>query len=189
MTNKTRIYIAVVVLGLGALIVDRCFLGATAPQTIAADEIDAEESETSAAAPVPPRRPARAATATKISVPELHFPRNLPALDADGNIRDLFLRPGRPVESKPQNQGGPAESEKKTAPAIGREAFFAAHRVDGVFVQESLRIAVVDGRWMRIGDELDQCTLVAIKGDAATFQCHDGDTVLSPSRRKDMRGD
>jgi hypothetical protein len=42
---------------------------------------------------------------------------------------------------------------------------------------------------MRIGEELDHCTLIAIEGDAATFQCHDGDTVLSPLRRKDVRGD
>lgn len=185
MKTKTIIYTAVVGVGLIALVVDRCFLGATAPQSSAAGEPDDnishdQELHAQTAAPAR-RRPAVAAAAGKISVPELHFPRNLPTFDSAMELRDLFQRPGvAPARGGKSIAGHPGGDEEK---AIGRESFAAAHHVDGVFVQERLKIAIVNGKWVREGEKIDECTLLRIEGDSAVFQCHDGDTVLSPARK------
>lgn len=185
MKTKTVIYSAVVGVGLIALVVDRCFLGATAPQSSAAgepgDDIEQDHSAHSQSAPPSRRRPAVAAAAGKISVPELHFPRNLPTFDSAMEMRDLFQRPGiAPVRGGKASAGQSGDDEET---AIGRESFAAVHHVDGVFVQERLKIAIVNGKWVREGEKIDECTLLRIEGDSAVFQCHDGDTVLSPARK------
>ena len=188
MATKTKVYLALIATGLVALAVDRCYFGASAPASTAASEVDpATEDQDAVSKPAPRPRPApQQAGPSKLSVPELHFPRNLPAYDPVFEMRDVFARlDGEDSNSNMGHPGRSGSAKKGTEEdAIGREAFQAAHRIDAVMVQESLRIAVVDGRWMRVGDVVDTCTLTRIEGDSAVFQCHDGDTVLSPSGKR-----
>ncbi len=192
MASKTKIYFALIAAGLVALVVDRCSFGASAPASTAASEVDppAEDGESTPPAPRPRPVPQHAGP-SKLGVPELHFPRNLPAYDPAFEMRDVFARLDSDGEISDVGRTGKNGSAKKNtaADAIGREAFHATHRIDAVMVQESLRIAVVDGRWMRVGDVVDQCTLIKIEGDCAVFQCHDGDTVLTPSGKKTHASD
>jgi|CXWL01.1.fsa_nt_gi hypothetical protein len=188
MASKTKIYLALVATGFAALVVDRCYFGASAPASTAANEVDPDtEGEVAESKPAPHSRPVPPqAGQLKRSVPKLHFPRNLPAYDPVIEMRDIFAR-SDPDHSIPDTghpgRGGSAKKEAATD-AIGRDDFQTTHRIDAVMVQESLRIAVVDGRWMRVGDAVDTCTLIRIEGDSAVFQCHDGDTVLSPSGKR-----
>ena len=190
MASKTKIYFALIAAGLVALVVDRCSFGASAPASTAASEVDPPAEDAESTPPVPRPRTvaphAPGAPGSKIGVPELHCPRNLPAFDATSEIRDVFARQGSDGEISDVGRTGKNGSAKKNtaADAIGREAFHERHRIDAVMVQESLRIAVVDGRWMRVGDAVDTCTLIKIEGDCAVFQCHDGDTALTPSGKR-----
>ncbi len=191
MASKTKVYLALIAAGLAVLVVDRCFLGASAPASTAASEVEpAAKAEGGESMPAPPPRPvpnqAPGAQGSKLSVPELHFPRNLPAYDPAFEMRDVFARREEDNSISDVGHTGKTGSGKKGAAgdAIGREAFQTAHRLDAVMVQESLRIAVVDGRWMRVGDAVDRCTLTRIEGDAVVFQCHDGDSVLLPSGKR-----
>lgn len=196
MAKKTKVYLALIAAGLLALAVDRTYLGASTPSSTVASLVDPDshdsKEEDVESASAPRHRPAPKLVApSKLSVPELHFPRSLPVYDPATEMRDLFARSdsnGSAAGNALPARGG---SSKRTIAnqAIGREAFQATHRIDAVMVQDSLKIAVVDGRWMRVGDVLDTCTLIRIEGDAAEFQCHDGDTVLSPSGRRKLPSD
>lgn len=188
MTSKTAVYIALIAVGLIVLAVDRCNFGATVPASIEASQRDPAAVEDAADLETMPR-PAPAATsetASRLSVPELHFPRNLPSYDPSVELRDVFARPqiaGAMGETGRPGRSGSGE-KTSTSDAIGREAFQSTHRVDAVMVQESLKIAVVDGRWARVGDVVDTCTLKQIEGDSVVFECHDGDTVLAPAGKR-----
>ena len=50
--------------------------------------------------------------------------------------------------------------------------------LDGVLIQQRLRMAVLEGRPVRIGDTVDGCVLKKIAGYRAEFECHDGPAVL-----------
>lgn len=186
MTGKNKIYLALIALGLMALAIDRTFMGATAPSAATADPVSPDEEDGAAAeAPPRPRVVPKPAGPSKLSIPELHFPRNLPEYDPALELRDIFAR-AEESDGVPGSDSSHPTISRKQAPqgAIGREAFEVAHRIDAVMVQESLKIAVVDGRWMQVGDVMDTCTLIRIEGDSAEFQCHDGDIVISPSGKR-----
>jgi hypothetical protein len=195
MASKTKVYLAVIAAGLVALAVDRVYFGASAPSPIAASEVNSTLGDVvDESKPAPRSRPAPHPRApqgpdtpgSKLSVPELHFPRNLPSYDPALEMRDVFAHldeQGSFPNTIPTGKSGSAKKEN-AAEAIGREVFQAAHRVDAVMVHDSLKIAVVDGRWMRVGDVLDHCTLIRIEGDFTVFQCHDGDAVLSASGKR-----
>ena len=183
MARKSKTYAALVGLGLTALIVDRSFFQATSPDLglAAGPRVDAD------AAPSGQQTPSVTASApvAKMTIPELRFPRDLPVYDPQAPLRDVFAPVSSASDANGQSPGAKTAASGKSDPerAFGRAAFEAAHRVDALMVQDRLKIAVVDGRWMRIGEQVDECTLSRIEGDVATFQCHDGEAVLSPSRR------
>ncbi len=174
--KKTKIYVAVMLLGGAALLVDRCFLSESV-------------TEPGPAYAMPTKRtPARDTTQTPVaapggpadlSVPELPFPRNLPKWDTGAPIRDLFS----PMTNAAADNA--LSSGRDGNPGPGTCAAFARGRsLDAVFVQgtaegTSLKIAVVDGRWVRIGQALDGCTLIEADGTKVRFRCRDGEVSLS----------
>jgi hypothetical protein len=187
MASKTKIYLSLIGVGLLALAVDRCYFGASAPASTKAGQPDAGDDESPAdvnSAPRPKFVP-KSAGPTKLTVPELHFPRNLPTYDPAHDLRDVFVR--MDMEGSVSNidpAGNGKTSKDSTVGPIGRDAFRASHRVDAVMVQESLKIAVVDGRWVRVGDTVDGCKLTRIEGDSVYFECHDGGTAISPTSKR-----
>ena len=54
-------------------------------------------------------------------------------------------------------------------------------------IHEGLRIAVVDGSWLRLDQDFDGCRLTAIAGNEVRFACHDGDAVLRVNAFEDVR--
>ncbi len=195
MAKKTKIYLGLIAVGLCALGVDRFFFGASEPSSTSAGEIkpsahDDDESEEHVAHAKPAHRPRPALSKPdaphKLSAPELPFPRNLETYNATAEMRDIFAR------MEPDAATAGADSSARHGPtkkgtqgdAIGREEFSATHHLDAIMVQESLKIAVMNGRWLRVGDTIDTCALIRIEGDSVVFKCHDGDTELSPSGKR-----
>ena len=163
--SKKKIYIALMLLGGAALVVDRCVLtpSVTMPTTAAA-------STPRAAAP----------SAEALATLELPFPRAIPAWDPQSPIRDLFA---------PYSDDDGAD-KRSTRTSRGADAgqgtcadFVTQHRLDAVLVQESLKIAIVDGAWVRIGESVNGCVLTEVVGNKVHFRCRDGDTVITLSPR------
>lgn len=116
-----------------------------------------------------------------ISIPELPFPKNLPPYDSRFTMRDIFAPPS--VLSKINTLQDDADNDRSD---IDRHAipnrsdiFLSQHRLDAVLNGPRLKIAVVDGRWIRIGDTLDGCRFRKIEGTAAIFSCNDGNAILN----------
>ena len=65
---------------------------------------------------------------------------------------------------------------------MGRAEFIRRHELGGILFHEDLKIAVLDGRWMRIGELIDGCTLKKISGNTARFECYDGKAELAFGR-------
>ena len=165
---KKKIYIAVMLLGGVALVVDRCVLttSVTMPATVAAT------------APPPPA--ASAPSAETLATLELPFPRAIPAWDPQSPIRDLFA----PFSDENATDKRHTRSRRGADAGQGTcAAFVTQHRIEAVLVQESLKIAIVDGAWVRIGESVDGCILTEIVGNKVRFRCRDGDIVLALSPR------
>jgi hypothetical protein len=128
----------------------------------------------------------RGVAAEELSIPELPFPRNLKSTDSTVALRDIFARPpsaamettAEGASDSPETSAKPGEKQ-----CIGRAAFAVQHRLKAVMVMEGLKIAIVDGRWMQVGDVVDGCTLSDISGESAVFRCRDGDALLSSFAR------
>ena len=171
--TKKQAYAAVMVLGGAALVVDRCILtpSATMPASVAAsDRPRRAEIRPPTVAPAPPNAP--------LSIPELPFPRGLPPWDPHAPIRDLF------VPHSEENATDKARSTKAADAGKGTCAAFAKeHHLDAVLLQERLKIAILDGVWVRIEESVDGCVLGEIVGNKVRFLCRDGDVVLTLSPR------
>lgn len=168
-------YLAVVILGLAAIAVDRCVLsgGTGEPMVAVALEQGRRAMTTS-----PPFSDA----APTLSIPELPFPRGLGMSDAQPLVRDLFAPPAAVLGA--DSQGAKADKDR---PGTGRaqrpeqassDVFLTRHRLNGVLVDERLKIAIVDGAWTRIGQTIYGCTLKGVSGNEARFECCDGEAVL-----------
>ncbi|HNQ23608.1 MAG TPA: hypothetical protein PKK06_10990 [Phycisphaerae bacterium] len=175
--RKKHVYLGVIAIGGFALVADRLW---TSPET--ADAAPATESTRA-----PHQRPAGAkatasSSAALLSIPELHFPRGLPKFDATQPLRDMFAPPARLLDVT-QPAAAPVEGDLGVpldgpTAAGTAERFRGDHQLQAVLVREGLRIAVVDGVWLRVGEELDGCTLREVVGTTAVFECADGETTL-----------
>ena len=165
---KKRVYLGLMLLCAVALIVDRVVLSdsVTGPAVVAA----AGRASALPASPAPP-----------LSIPELPFPQGIEPLDPTSEIRDLFA----PPPSEPQDQTDAAsDNEDSSTPGqnptgqVPRDLFVTKHVLHAVMVNERLKIAIVDGRWRRIGETIDGCTLTDISGGEVRFECYDGSASL-----------
>jgi len=115
---------------------------------------------------------------TTMATLELPFPRTIPAWDPRTPIRDIFA---------PFSDGDAADKRHPRSPGGGDAGkascadFVARHHLDAVLVQESLKIAILDGVWVRMGESIDGCVLTEIVGHKVRFRCRDGDTSLALS--------
>ncbi|MDO8631967.1 MAG: hypothetical protein Q7R41_15890 [Phycisphaerales bacterium] len=203
MSSKNRTYMVLMSVGAAALFVDRCVLtgGTPAPASaeVASPLVGDAESPAShrpggradqnhPGAPVlrttsPLEKGGlRGVAAEELSIPELPFPRNLDPFDPSAPIRDIFAR-SQSAATETTDQAASDSPETSAKPdekrRIGRMAFAAQHRLEAVMIQQSLKIAILDGRWMQVGDVVDGCTLSDISGESVVFRCRDGDALLS----------
>lgn len=168
--KKKRVYLATVFIGAGALLVDSFVLSSGVPQVAypaPAENAAAEESD----------------PAGDLAIPELPFPRGIKPIDPNAEIPDLFAPPK--VRGDGQSEGSDAD---KSAAAVGRlsapghlssSAFEANHHLDGVLVDQRLRIAGLDGQWITAGTSIDGCTLIRIAPREVTFRCFDNSVTLT----------
>jgi hypothetical protein len=174
--RKKQIYLAVTLVAVLALAVDRLVLtgASSTPQQAAAGPPQADDAPATASS-LPADKP-------MLSIPELPFPKGLrPPYDPNGSIRDLFQPPDLVrvgADADEPDKDDPGAPNAGTPDYMSATTFASEHRLEGVVVQQRLRIAVVDGVWMRIGKSLDGCTLTAIAGNSAEFSCGDGTVVL-----------
>ena len=172
-SQKKRLYLAFLLLGAVALMLDRFVFsgGVTGPETAIAS------TGQTGATPIPgiagDEKPS-------IPIPKLRFPVGLTPVGPDWSIRDLFL----PPTLRAQWESGSATDEKnasgpETRPdRAGRDEFYSRHRADGVIEHERLTLAIVDGLWMQIGQTLDGCRLEEASENEVRFECFDGEVVL-----------
>jgi len=177
--GKRRVYFAVMIFSGLALFVDRFVFSdnAATPEAANASFPGVAVQSTDLSVPVAQNAPA---------IPELPFPREVERFTFGSEIRDVFAPPSAASSEKlgPYGAGedGLLPGDGARARGLDRASFEAQHELGGVLTHERLRIAIVDGRWLRIGDKLDGCTLTRVSGEAACFECHNGEAVLKPSR-------
>lgn len=170
--KKKKTYLAIVGILSLAFFVDRLWLSgsATAPQTASAGPPDADLGLTG------PEE------LTKLPIPGVPFPKNIPKFGTDFVLRDVFLKPGK--------TGGPTRNPsldgRSTGDAVrehdhSRKEFASSHTITAVFSDDGLGIAVVDGEWLRVGQSISGCRLIGVDGAEARFQCHDGELTMEIS--------
>lgn len=173
--SRRKLYLVLLAVSALGLAIDRFVLtgSATAPT---------EASAATVARPSVGRGAATEIAGVSASIPEIPFPTGLVAAEALSTIPDVFAPPsvrlrGKSGAGPPYNagigNGGRGRSERLSA-----AAFESRHTLDGVLVYQRLKMAVLGGRPVRIGDTIAGCTLEDVSGYRARFECHDGPAVL-----------
>jgi len=167
--RKRAIYVAVLAVGIVALLVDRLFLG---PQEIAPEQSKAATTG-SDVRPDPAAKPSASPPAgrqtpawTETISSRLMALANREKLDL-ANVTDAF-RPGTGWRREPPPQA--SKAVPKTSPA---KLFRQRHRLLATVADEQGGKAIVDGICLRVGDQLDGLTLVAIGDGVAIFAWRD----------------
>ncbi len=182
--SKKKTYAVILILGGVALVVDRLILSesAAAPRMAVA----------SGAAPLanpPPTPDDNAEGPSPLAIPELPFPRGVARFSDESRLPDLFASPQERLRAARATDSNDVAREVMAArSSLSRAAFEQAHRLDGVFIQQRLRIAVIDGQWSRIGQKIDGCTLEEIASREVRFACKDGVAVLTLNLRGNSPG-
>ncbi len=164
--RRRSTYLALMLLGGAALLIDRFVLsdGVTGPDSAVA---------TSASDPIIPL----ASSIEHQTVPALHFPRGFDSYEVSDGIRDIFSPPQEQdignganvgTDKSGQHDAGSLESSGASA-----KAFSKAHRLVGVILSDRLKIAIVDGTWVKVGQVIDGCRLHSVSGNEARFVCGD----------------
>ncbi|MFP4144453.1 MAG: hypothetical protein ACLFV3_04860 [Phycisphaeraceae bacterium] len=176
LTRERKILLAVLSLGLGALMLDRVVLnaGASGPKSATASGASyavPEEAETPAEPS--PKVDTAATPAADASAPALA--RRLAEVASQERAdptrtRDAF-NPAAPWNAAPEAQR-PDPAEEALRQFAGR------HRLTAVMPGGEDPVAVVDGQLLRPGEKLDGLRLVAIAPGSATFERDGGQVRL-----------
>ena len=158
--RKRRIYIALVVMGTAAFLLDRFMLAPVAQTAVARPSnlsdlgIDSQGS-----APV--------------DVANTPFPRRLPRIDFHLKIRDAFaITPETQVKLFNGQRLDGLDSGSRGKPRIARaKEFKQSHKISAVLISSTETVVVVSGRWLHVGDSMDGCTLQSVHETSATFDC------------------
>jgi hypothetical protein len=172
-SKRKRSYLALLALSVAAMFVDRYGVGRGA----------LDPADVAAAGAMPTSLVIGAGRSADFAalIPEVPFPKSLPAPTESLISRHLFLPPGSAPRLPDSNdrRGALGEMGSGKEPGIpGVEEFLRAHRLEAVLKSDSIAIAVISGRWLRAGARLDGCTLTDIQPTKVHFQCNDGGTWL-----------
>lgn len=103
------------------------------------------------------------------------FPENLPAVDWDQLPHDPFALPASLAARRRERLGGNAPPQKRQVsdgvPSVTE--FSERYRLNGVFLGETA-MAIVNGRIIQAGQDVDGAKLLRVEGNHAYFQCRDG---------------
>lgn len=171
--RKLKTYIAVIGVGLGALIVDRLLEPGGTPASALGAASQSDDATEAAA-----REPELAAA---LSVMPTAFPSTLPGLVPNALLRDPFDLPEaarRVLESKPEV--APAKAGNTVTPS---ELFRGDHELSAIVRVGASRVAIVDGLMIAQGQRVDECSLEELSDRYARFSCADGDVVLTIAPR------
>ncbi len=165
--KKKKTYAAILVVGMAALIVDRLMPGggATTPETAEAS-VPAIARTTG--------EPSEAPADLAHLIPDIPFPRELPSATLDGPIRDAFSPPTAADQRAVDPSTAPGNGQRPLTAA----EFAALHRLDAVMNEGDLQIAILDGRWLRLGDRVDGCRLDQMDGIRVIFRCETGEKAV-----------
>lgn len=169
--SRRKIYLAVIAVGIGALILDR----------VMTSRAPAPAAGAPPAAPVSNGRTGTGAANERLLVNVPNFP-GVPPQDAPSTGRsDPFaiapatvaaLAPPTPASQDP-------DAPAADAPKARRAAIFAAdHVLSAVMRVGRSSVAVVDGLSVEIGHVIDDCRVTRIDARSVTFTCADGEAVL-----------
>ena len=145
--RKRSVYVALLGLGLAAVAVDRLFL---LPEKASADPSPEPSPEPSPAEPAEPGVPAASVEPTRVTIAD-RLDEVAKGLDP-ADIRDAFELPS-------------AWRSPERGPEPGRyasERFLEAHALTGVMAAEKGGYAIIGGRMIFIGTEIDGFTLVSV---------------------------
>ena len=177
-------YLAVVILGLAALAVDRFVLSGGTSEPMVAVAVERVRHAMTMSASSSDATPA-------LSIPELPFPRGLDKWNSHSSIRDLFAPPiavrGAELQGVEADKDSPGTDRPQHPEQANSDVFLTRHHLNGVLVFQRLKIAVVDGTWVRIGQIVDGCTLRSVSGNEARFECRDREAVLKVVKTDTLR--
>lgn len=174
-TRKKKTYGCVVLAGLAALLIDRLFL--SEPDPVAAADPPAAEAPRPDA-PLISKTTNGSPSSPAVVVAAAPFPRDLPAYEPTGFVRDVFTL--TPISRNAMLGLGDPRASDGTLPGNARYAgptiaqFKQNHRLFGVITGAGTRLAIVDEQRVRVGQSVDGCKLVEIMGQSALFRCADG---------------
>jgi hypothetical protein len=178
--NRKKLYGCILLLGLAGLLVDRLLFAepsAAVATTSEPEPVDSEQPDPSAA-----NGPYGPTTGNPGALAAAPFPRELPPLNPNVAVRDIFALTAvaRRAMSDPvglATSGGPlADNVRVHGTTIAQ--FTEKHRLSAVMAGAGARLAIVDDRWLQIGQSVDGCKLLEITGQKAIFQCADGAAEL-----------
>ncbi len=165
LSKTQKIYLALGVIAVAAFVVDRVFLrsgsGGPAPARAAADT----------PGPAAARPPAMPAPAPPVAVPPSDRPSLAARLDAlakdpgvdVGGMRDAFVPP-------PSWIAEVKSPEPEVVEPSAAEKFAAAHTLTAVLLAGKGGCAVVNGKVVQVGQEVDGFELVSLARECAVFQ-------------------
>lgn len=154
LSKRQKVCVAILALGLGALVVDRALLRPQGgPAEASADSIQAPAERVVAATEYPDIQPS---TMKLIRQLETLCPDD--SLDL-GQVRDAFSLPASWL----------AEVSPASRPLSQETRFAKSHQLRAVAVQNQARGAWVNDYFLIIGQELDGFKLVSVDEDCATF--------------------
>ena len=174
--RRQSAFTGLVVLGLAALIVDRVFLS----------EPEAAKAQPSAATTRPSARPPIRPSAR----PSVASPTSRPAVNSLSDRLRQVQEADQSRLAKARKVVGLAEPAAQSAPKAPSpvlqppkpdpaEKFRRAHRLTATLLNGQLSQAMVDGRFITLGQALDGFRLTAVSSTTATFESADAKVVLA----------
>jgi len=163
--QRKKAYLALLGLAAVGLLIDRLFLESpvTGPDSASAEQVPGSE-----------RRPAPAGDSLDaLGIPELPFPANLQRFSPKGDIPDLFADPDEKGDAAAATDNAKVKEDAEAAAAK------IAGMLQGVFVQGDVQYAVVGGRMLKRGENIDGCTLAEISGTRVKFVCVDREVIAT----------
>ncbi len=158
--RRKKLYAALVLLGLVAVVVDRLIgPGVTdAPGAARADGV------------APRAGTAKEAVPEALCVEAAPFPRHVPAPFRVEPTRDPFAPP-----SQHSSSFGEFDVDD---PSEASATFEQSHRLAAVLSTGEGGLVIVDDQLLRVGQSIQECTLTRVEGAEATFVCFDGPITL-----------
>jgi hypothetical protein len=164
MTSR-RVWLGLLVVAVGALLVDKLYLGSEAPAP--AEAASARRGPT----PAPPTAAAPSPQPAEPAPPpgpgDLPLADRLEALAGEQPIDTIDMR-----DAFALSDVWHSELTVEEAPEIGPtpgERFVSGHRLTSVLLGGKRSLAVVDGRAVRLGQALEGFTLVEVTAETAVF--------------------